>query len=120
MDGLRIKIVHGSPWNPIGEYIYPDADVRRYEDINSDYVFQGHTHYPMKIKQGACEIVNPGSIGQPSDGGYPSFVVFDTISKSFEFISVKYDIDQLIKDILNNEGEPTYLSRVLRRPLDEK
>lgn len=120
IDGLNIKIVHGSPWATLNEYIYPDSNFKKYTEIDKDYVFQGHTHYPMRIKQGKCEIVNPGSIGQPRDGGYPSFVVFDTNYKTFEFINVEYDISQLIQDVQCCGSEPSYLSRVLRRPLDEK
>ncbi|AMC01343.1 phosphodiesterase [Aerococcus viridans] len=120
IDDLKIKIIHGSPWDPIDEYIYPNSDFDRYSEIDFDYVFQGHTHYPMKIRQGKCEIINPGSIGQPRDGGFPSFVVFDTSTKLFEFVSVEYDINQLLEDIQRVGGEPSYLSNVLRRPLDGK
>ena len=120
IDGLNIKIVHGSPWNPIEEYIYPDSDLSRYSKIDFDYIFQGHTHYPMRVNKGKCEIVNPGSIGQPRDGGYPSFAVLDTKTKVIEFLSVKYDINELIQDIKCVDGEPSYLSSVLKRPLDDK
>lgn len=120
IDDLKIKIIHGSPWHPIDEYVYPNSDFNRYSNVDFDYVFQGHTHYPMKIKQGKCEIINPGSIGQPRDGGFPSFVVFDTNTKLFEFVSVEYDINQLLEDIQHVSGEPSYLSNVLRRPLDGK
>lgn len=120
IDGFKIKIIHGSPWNPIEEYIYPGSDLNRYSKIDFDYVFQGHTHYPMKMIKGKCEIVNPGSIGQPRDGGYPSFAVLDTNTKVIEFLSVKYDINDLIQDIKRVGGEPSYLTSVLKRPLDEK
>lgn len=120
INDLKIKIIHGSPWNPIDEYVYPNSDFERYSDVDFDYVFQGHTHYPMKIEQGKCKIINPGSIGQPRDGGFPSFVVFDTSTKLFKFFSVEYDINQLLEDIQRVGGEPSYLSNVLRRPLDGK
>ena len=120
IDDLKIKIIHGSPWNPIDEYVYPNSDFNRYSEVDFDYVFQGHTHYPMKIKHGKCEIINPGSIGQPRDGSFPSFVVFDTSTKLFEFVSVEYDINQLSEDIQRVGGEPNYLFNVLRRPLDGK
>ena len=120
IDDLKIKIIHGSPWNPIKGYVYPNSDFNRYSDFDFDYIFQGHTHYPMKIKQGKCEIINPGSIGQPRDGGFPSFVVFDTSTKLFEFKSFKYDINQLSEDIQRVGGEPSYLSNILWRPLNGK
>ncbi|TFZ40798.1 metallophosphoesterase [Soehngenia longivitae] len=120
IDDLKIKIIHGSPWKPIDEYVYPNSDFSRYSHVDFDYVFQGHTHYPMIVKQGNCEIINPGSIGQPRDGGFPSFVVFDTSKKLFEFVSFEYNIDQLLEDIQRVGGEPIYLSNVLRRPLNEK
>ena len=120
IDNFKIKVIHGSPWNPMDEYVYPTSDFIRYSDVDCDYVFQGHTHYPMKVKQGKCEIINPGSIGQPRDGGFPSFVVFDTSKKLFEFVNFEYDINPLLEDIQRVDGEPTYLSNVLRRPLDGK
>lgn len=120
IDGLNIKIIHGSPWNPIDGYVYPDSNFEKYVEIDKDYVFQGHTHYPMRMKQGKCEIVNPGSIGQPRDGGCSSFVVFDTNNKTFEFTSVEYDISKLIQEVQCSGSEPGYLSRVLRRSLGEK
>lgn len=120
LDGYKIKIVHGSPWNPINDYVYPDSDFERYSEVNVDYILQGHTHYPMLIKQQKCQIINPGSIGQPRDGGYPSFVVFDTTKKQVEFIQFKYNIEKLISDIKCIDGEPDYLLEVLRRPLDDK
>jgi diadenosine tetraphosphatase ApaH/serine/threonine PP2A family protein phosphatase len=33
-----------------------------------DYLFFGHTHWPLSKRIGRTTIVNPGSVGQPKDG----------------------------------------------------
>lgn len=120
LDELRIKIVHGSPWDHLNEYIYPDSGFDRYLELDYDYFFQGHTHHKMITRLNKSVIVNPGSLGQPRDGGYPSFAVLDTKTKNIEFITVKYDIHDLLNDIQIFPDEPSYISDVLWRPIDER
>ena len=33
-----------------------------------DFLFFGHTHWPMNRRFGKAVVVNPGSVGQPKDG----------------------------------------------------
>ena len=49
MDGLRILVAHGTPWEP-DTYLYPDAPQaawERFAEVGADIVVLGHTHYPM-------------------------------------------------------------------------
>ncbi|MBM7573692.1 metallophosphoesterase family protein [Aquibacillus albus] len=114
IDDLKIEMVHGTPWDNLNEYCYPDSDFSRYEHLEYDYIFQGHTHYRMYKKINDLMIVNPGSIGQPRDGKLPSYVLLDTSTKKLEFISIKYDIEELIYEI-NENNDPDYLIEVLKR-----
>jgi len=115
IDGVNVAMYHGSPWDNLSEYIYPDSDFSRYMSLESDYIFHGHTHYRMHKKIGKLTIVNPGSVGQPRDRKRPSYAVIDTISNTVEFKSIHYDVDKMIGDVLKNAGEPDYLVDVLRR-----
>lgn len=114
IDKLKIAMFHGTPWNNLNGYCYPDYSFSKYYNLKYNYIFQGHTHYRMHKKVGNLNIVNPGSLGQPRDGKLPSFAVFDTIEKTIEFISVPYDVDNLINEVKKNIGEPIYLIEILR------
>lgn len=82
--------VHGSPRNPLSEYIFPEdiynhRKMERLFQLVEHYCFQGHTHVPGIFTEGfqfyAPEeidheytlgegkvLVNVGSVGQPRDG----------------------------------------------------
>lgn len=117
INNLKIGMFHGTPWNPIDEYCYPDYDFEKYKTLDYDYIFQGHTHYRMYKKVNDLKIINPGSLGQPRDYGYPSFVVIDTSTNLVEFHNVHFDIEQLILEIRKNENseQSKYSIDVLRR-----
>jgi putative phosphoesterase len=69
IDGVRLRLVHGSPWRPADEYIYPDhAQLDRFAGLDADLVVMGHTHRPMVHTVGATTLLNTGSCGQPRDG----------------------------------------------------
>jgi predicted phosphodiesterase len=106
---------HGSPWNPIYEYIYPDAIMDRFDALSYEVVFLGHTHYPMDIQRKHIRIVNPGSAGQPRDGHWPSYAIYDTQKKEVEIKRVSYDVDKMIADVKNRDSGNPYLVEVLER-----
>jgi predicted phosphodiesterase len=84
VDGKRLVMVHGSPWEPHNEYIYPNsASIARFAEIDADYVVLGHTHYQMAERVGRPLVVNPGSAGEardPRNGFKLSYAVLDTQS----------------------------------------
>ncbi len=86
LDGLRIAMYHGSPWNPQEQYIYPDfGNWERFAEIDADVVVLGHTHRPILRQIGSVALVNPGSVGQPRDGDpRPSYAVLETPSGRIE------------------------------------
>jgi predicted phosphodiesterase len=92
--------VHGSPRNPLSEYIFPEdiynhRKMERLFQLVERYCFQGHTHVPGVFTEGfqfyAPEeidneytlgegklMVNVGSVGQPRDGDNRAcYVVLD-------------------------------------------
>jgi diadenosine tetraphosphatase ApaH/serine/threonine PP2A family protein phosphatase len=82
--------VHGSPRNPLSEYIFPEdiynhRKMERLFQLVERYCFQGHTHVPGVFTEGyqfyapdeidneytlgdGKLMINVGSVGQPRDG----------------------------------------------------
>jgi putative phosphoesterase len=68
IDGKKLVMIHGSPWEPHNEYIYPNSpSLARLGEIDADLVILGHTHYQMAERVGRTLIINPGSAGEPRD-----------------------------------------------------
>ncbi len=93
LDAHRLDpflFVHGSPRNPLSEYIFPEdiynhRKMERLFQLVDRYCFQGHTHVPGVFTEGfqffspeeidyeytlgdGKVLVNVGSVGQPRDG----------------------------------------------------
>ena len=100
LNGKHIVFFHGSPWNPLEEYIYPNSNkFDEFTTLHWDYIFLGHTHYPMLKQVGNINIVNPGSCGHPRDGDLrASAIIFDSEKGQVFFIRESYDIYLTIKE----------------------
>jgi predicted phosphodiesterase len=106
---------HGSPWNPLQEYIYPDSNLERFEGLPFNAVFLGHTHYPMDIRLQGIRVINPGSAGQPRNGGWPTFALYDTRARTLEIKSVPYPVDLMMAEITRRKDNNPYLIHILQR-----
>lgn len=82
-DGLRILLVHGSPWDPYDEYIYPHSTkLARFATLAYDMVCFGHTHVPFVYQAGHVMVINPGSCSQPRDQDRRgAYAIFDTATR---------------------------------------
>jgi putative phosphoesterase len=84
----RVLMVHGSPWEPYNEYIMPTSKlIDRMPELESDFVFLGHTHIPMVRPVNGTLVVNPGSVGDPrgpSTGGMATYAIVDTERREAE------------------------------------
>jgi predicted phosphodiesterase len=110
----NFQFVHGSPRNPLQEYIFPEDsyNCRKMQRIFASvdqYCFNGHTHIPgiftedkrfstpadlAPVHQLDCQkaIVNVGSVGQPRDGDWRAcYVLLD--HEKVQFRRVEYDIE---------------------------
>ncbi len=68
LNSKRLYMVHGSPWEPHNEYLYPNSPgLARVAQIEADFVILGHTHYHMARRVGRSLVVNPGSCGEARD-----------------------------------------------------
>jgi putative phosphoesterase len=84
----RVLMVHGSPWEPYNEYIMPTSPlIERMPELESDFVFLGHTHIPMVRPVNGTLVVNPGSLGDPrgpSTRGMATYAIVDTERREAE------------------------------------
>lgn len=111
----RVLACHASPWSPLEGYIYPDSDLEKFAALQPSVFFLGHTHYPMEKEFAGKWIVNPGSLGQPRLGGWPTYSTVILPERKVEFKEVRYDKQLLLKKI-DEAGDPKpYLKEVLLR-----
>ncbi|MBW3538703.1 MAG: metallophosphoesterase family protein [Planctomycetes bacterium] len=94
IDGLTFLLVHGTPRDPLDEYLTADAKAwaERLEGVEADFVCVGHTHIAFELQLQGKRVLNPGSVGQPRDGDpRASYAVID--NGRVEFRRAAYDID---------------------------
>ena len=118
-------LVHGSPRNPVWEYIL-DVPVARdnFRYFDTRFCFVGHTHLPLlyslneadmvgsilhsgdRIEFNGRTIANPGSVGQPRDrDARASYALFDPVANTWESKRVTYDINA-VKERIEEAGLP--------------
>ena len=90
-----VLCIHGSPNNQTYDYVYPEADLSKY-DVLEKYVFMGHTHLPFIEKYHETIYINVGSCGLPRDHGtLGSGVLFDEQTGNIRVI--RFDIKSQLK-----------------------
>ncbi|MBN1129809.1 MAG: fructose-bisphosphatase class III [Chitinispirillaceae bacterium] len=128
-----VLYVHGSPLDPVFEYVFPDLfettwDPHRLQKLFAEVrrvSFCGHTHIPCAIDSDIeclyppeCDyhlaldrhkkyIINIGSVGQPRDkDNRACYVLFDEKEWNIEWRRVPYDIESTVRksDALCGEG----------------
>ena len=110
-----IACFHGSPMNFLEDYIYPDSSLDIFLDHTSNVFLLGHTHYPMIRRIDNKIVINPGSLGQPRQGGWPTYAVIDYPHKTVTFRYVFYDKKKLLEQIDIMADENSYLKTVIER-----
>ncbi len=102
-DNEEILMAHGSPKEPLFEYIDEDRDKElEYfkEKHDFDILILGHTHIPYVQEFKNFLVVNPGSVGQPRDRDpRASFAVLDTEESDAEVKRAKYPVEETTKEI---------------------
>lgn len=91
--GRQLLLVHGSPWNPLEEYVYQDSDFVRFSELEFDAVFMGHTHRPFIERSSiGMLIVNVGSCGLPRDrGNMAACAIYDASIHSCEIFRLEFN-----------------------------
>jgi predicted phosphodiesterase len=129
-----VTLVHGSPRDPIWEYVTSLSVARASIAVMSTSLgLHGHTHVPVAfaMTDGRLEViapfdgssvelgdrvalVNPGSVGQPRDGDpRASYLVLDPDARSVTWHRVGYDIAAVMA-AMHADGLPERLAERLR------
>jgi predicted phosphodiesterase len=124
-DG-RFGLVHGSPREPLWEYIVSVPVARaNLAAMTTDFGLYGHTHLPMVYAErdggveqiepaegssftldGSRALINPGSVGQPRDGIVTaSYLVLDTEIGQCTWRRTPYDIEA-VQAAMRADGLP--------------
>lgn len=92
VPGKRLLLVHGSPADPLGGYVYPDTDLAPLRELPFQAALMGHTHRPFIATAGLLTVVNVGSCGMPRDvGNLASCAVYDTVTGAAAILRVPFD-----------------------------
>jgi predicted phosphodiesterase len=129
-----ITLVHGSPRDPIWEYVTGEGVAAlALNNIDTAGLVVGHTHIPVIFQQHGdeCEmirpdlgqprsvagskfLVNPGSVGQPRDRDpRASYAVLDLEAETVTHRRVEYDV-QLTAGKILEAGLPKFLAERLQ------
>ena len=70
-DQRRFFLCHATPSDPLFAYCPPESPSWADESaaVDADIILVGHTHLPFVKRFGTRTVVNPGSLGQPKEGG---------------------------------------------------
>ena len=116
VEGRRILLVHGSPWEELTDYVYPDGDLAAFESLGFSAIFLGHTHRPFCKKVGETLVVNVGSCGMPRDeGNLASCVLYDTCKNDAKIIRVPFDVGAVLSASLKTTSMPDTVRKCLYR-----
>ena len=98
--GNSLFLVHGTPRDPLDEYLRNDSAAweDRLRDVDPGYVLCGHTHEAMHLTLERHQVINPGSVGQPRDGE-PGAAYAVLENGRVELRRIAYDIDRTLAAI---------------------
>ena len=120
-----ITIVHGSPRNPVWDYVMDfRTAVHMFNYFETRVCLVGHTHVPAIWQESAEKaptspvmdfyktkimnktILNPGSIGQPRDHNpQASYAIFDPDAMTWELRRLEYSIED-VQQRIKKSGLP--------------
>jgi len=101
LGGASCFACHATPKDRLYGFLPPDAVPALWEQEvelarNPDFLFCGHTHLPMKKEINRTLVVNPGSVGLPSDGDpRAAYAVWEDGQVTLR--RVTYDIEETIR-----------------------
>lgn len=105
VDGKKVIMTHGSPWEPWKDYHYPHESIwARAAELDCDTLIVGHTHFQMAQRHGRVLVINPGSAGDPRDhrnGFQLSCATWDTTTDEVTF----YDYRDPTRNFAASSGQ---------------
>jgi putative phosphoesterase len=116
IEGKNYYFVHGCPADPLYGYMFDFMpECMRNEiggEIHTDYLFFGHTHFPVMGEYKSLRYLNPGSVGQPRDGDpRASYAIVE--DGKFELRRTEYPVEKTIAKIRNSVENENYRERLI-------
>jgi len=85
VGGKKLLLVHSTPWEPQGAYVYPhDSPLARFGEAEADFVLAQLPSVALVARVGKVLVINPGSAGDARDQGNGrqlSCAVLDIVSE---------------------------------------
>jgi predicted phosphodiesterase len=129
-----VTLAHGSPRDPVWEYIMdPYTATANFDFFSTPYCLVGHSHIPFiftyeneeelavrkplplgeEVQLPERALLNPGSVGQPRDSDpRASYAIFHPEQRTWIYHRVAYDVEGVQKR-MRNAGLPlTYIQRI--------
>lgn len=106
LKNRTLFLVHGSPREPLYEYVEPWYSEELLKEFASKYsiLALGHTHVPFfKLVGNRSKklVFNPGAVGQPRDNNsMASYAILDIEKNSIEIKRVDYNIKKTADEII--------------------
>jgi protein phosphatase len=116
--GQRFFLCHATPSDPLFAYCPPDSPswLQEISAIDADVILVGHTHVPFIREVERRTVLNPGSLGQPKDGGPDaSYAVWQDGALSLR--KVAYPVARTVAQ-LDQLGLPADIAAALKHLLE--
>jgi len=101
LDGRSFLLVHGSPWDPLGDYLYEDNPrLAELAQFDVDVIAFGQTHRFVQRQLGNRVHLNPGAVGQSRDRetiACACAVMLDTRTMAIQRLIRKFDIQPVLR-----------------------
>lgn len=121
--------VHGTPADPIKEYMDEAKAKLALQKVAEDLVLCGHNHVPFKVEENATPepiegnaiiklnkrmVVCLPAVGQPRDlNPKAGYAILDWEEKTLEIVRISYDVESAIRKI-KQAGLPEFIAERLR------
>ena len=100
-DDFSYLLAHGSPWNPLDDYLYEDsAQLEKLKELDFNLIAFGQTHRYLSRRHNESLHLNPGSVGQSRDletRNCACAVMIDTTTFAVDRIIRQFDADPVIR-----------------------
>lgn len=100
LDNRSFLLVHGSPWDPLGDYLYEDNPrLGELAQFDFDVIAFGQTHRFVHRQPGNHLHINPGAVGQSRDRAtlaYACAVMLDTRTMEIQRLIRKFDPEPVL------------------------
>ncbi|MGD6934150.1 MAG: YfcE family phosphodiesterase [Candidatus Bathyarchaeia archaeon] len=116
LAGKKVFMTHASPLSPTEHLTHktPDARLKTVSaGTNADLIIVGHSHDQFHRQVGSVSILNPGSVGRPSDGNpQAAYAMLSFNPFKVDLIRLTYPVEDAA-EALRKKGLPESFAQML-------